>query len=528
MENQRKILLGSIFYILATGLISLAVIKFTTTIDALLQALAFSTVLIIFTTRVILPKVRSVSPHLTYFVEFIPLSLFVYLLVFSTGGLSSPFLVLTHLFAIAMAFLITPSVSVSYVAITVGLVIFNARTDPSAQALISESPFAVGLYILAYLAVLPFSNYIAKIYQQQGQWAQKLSQMLTTSKKQEANLLRNITDASLVISPSFVISFANDAAAEQTGFSRRELLGKKMPDVFKFKDSLGGNLSYDKLPFTSAVKTKGEFSLNGIQIAKKSGGFWRANLKVSPIIDHEGQVIALLLVIKDFSQKDLTLGSYYDKVAQKLTQESQGKIAAIARDLLLLLSLDAGVEGLSQFINFSQIVEDEVYGLQKTNFKNAQKIIIGKNSQETLEPRGKIISPQKHGNIQMVYILGNQNLLKVAVTYLLKTALSLAPKESIVVVNLSPQTDLVKLDILVDSQFPQEKLDLLFQKFFGEFIAIGDFKNLTGLEVAICQEIFEKHGGDLKIMQTADGILFSATLIRHEAAGQTIGIETKT
>ena len=236
----------------------------------------------------------------------------------------------------------------------------------------------------------------------------------------------------------------------------------------------------------------------------------------------------MLLVIKNFSQKDLTLGSYYDKVAQKLTQESQGKIAAIARDLLLLLSLNAGVEGLSQFLNFTQIVEDEVYGLQKTNFKNAPTIIIGKNSQETLEPRGKIISPQKHGNIQTVYILGNQNLLKVAVTYLLKTALSLAPKESTVVVNLSPQTDLVKLDILVDSQFPQEKLDLLFQKFFNEFIAIDNFKNLTGLEVAICQEVFEKHGGDLKIKQTENGILFSATLIRHEAADQTIGLETKT
>src|SRR3990170_804093 len=209
--------MGSILYILATGLISLAVVKFTTTIDALLQALAFSTVLIIFTTRVILPKIRIISPHLTYFVEFIPLSLFVYLLVFSTGGLSSPFLVLTHLFAIAMAFLIAPSVSVSYVLITAALVIFNVRTDPSAQALISESPFAVGLYILAYVAILPFSQYIARLYQQQGQWAQKLSQMLTTSKKQEANLLRNITDASLVVSPGLIIFFVNDVGVEKTG-----------------------------------------------------------------------------------------------------------------------------------------------------------------------------------------------------------------------------------------------------------------------------------------------------------------------
>ena len=514
-------LLGSIAYILATGLVSLLVVSFTTTIDALLQALAFSIVLIIFTTRVILPRIHSYSAKLTYFVEFIPLSLFVYLLVFSTGGLSSPFLVLTHLFAIAMAFLIAPSVSVSYVLITAALVIFNVRTDPSAQALISDSPFAVGLYILAYLAVLPFSQYIARVYQQQGQWAQKLSQMLTTSKKQEANLLRNITDCALVISPGLIISFVNDVAVEKTGFSRRSLLGKKMPDVFRFKDSLGGNLAYDKLPFESIVKTKSEFSLNGIQIAKKSGGYWRVNLKVSPIINYEGQVIALLLVIKNFSQKDITLGSYYDKVAQKLQQESQNKIAAVARDLLLLLSLESGVEGISQFINFSDIVENEVYNLQRTKFKKDVTIEIGQNSQQTLEPRGKIISPQKHASIQTVYILGNQNLLKVAVTYLLKIALSLCLKGSSLTLDISPAADVVKLDILSNSQMPQEKVDLLFQKFFNEFLNLGELSNFTGLEITITQEIFEKHGGDLKIKQTEKGLLFSATLIRHEAAGQT-------
>ena len=528
MENQKKILLGSIVYILATGLISLAVVKFTTTIDALLQALAFSTVLIIFTTRVILPKIRSISPHLTYFVEFIPLSLFVYLLVFSTGGLSSPFLVLTHLFAIAMAFLITPSVSVSYVLITVGLVIFNIRTDLSAQSLVSESPFAVGLYIMAYLAVLPFSQYIARVYQQQGQWAQKLSQLLTTSKKQEANFLRNITDAAFVISPSFIISFANDAACEKTNFSRRELLGKKIPDVFRFKNSLGGNLAYDQLPFESIVKTKSEFSLNGIQIAKKNSGFWRVNLKVSPIIDYEGEVIALLLVIKDFSQKNITLGSYYDKVAQKLQQETQTKITATARDLLLLLSLESGIEGISQFINFSDIVENEVYNLQKANFRKDVTIEIGKNSQEILKPKGKIISPQKHGTVQAAYILGNQNLLKVAVAYILKIALSLALKENTLALEISPAADVVKLDILSTSQMPQEKLDLLFQKFFNEFLNLGELADFTGLEIVISQEIFEKHGGELKIKQTGDGVLFSATLIRHEAPSPTITTETKT
>ena len=395
MKSPNIILAGSAFLFIASAILSLTIINLTSTIDSLLQFLALAIVLIIFTTRVILPRFQNITHEAAYFIEFAPLSLFVYLLVFSTGGLASPFLILTHLFAIGMAFLITPKVSVAYVLITVAFIIFNAGTDQSAQALVSESPFAVTLYILAYLAVLPFSQYIAKIYQEQGQWAQKLSQMLTTSKKQEASLLRNITDAALVVSPAFIISFANDPACEKTGFSKRELLGKKVSEILKFKDNLGKNLTFDKLPFASIVKTKSEFSLNELQIAKKDNTWWRVNLKASPLIDHEGTVIGLLLVIKDFSQKDLTLGSYYDKIAQKFTQENQTKISAIARDLLLLLSLESGIEGLTQFLNFSQIVEAEIYNLRNSSFRGDVNIKPSGAKEETLAPRGKIISPHK-------------------------------------------------------------------------------------------------------------------------------------
>ena len=251
-------------------------------------------------------------------------------------------------------------------------------------------------------------------------------------------------------------------------------------------------------------------------------------MKISPIIDHEGMVIGLLLIIKDFSQKDLSLGSYYDKVAQKFAAENQAKITAVARDLLLLLSLETGIEGLSQFLNFSQIVENEAYNLQKTNFRKDISVSFGKNTQETLGPKGKIISPQKHTMVQTVFILGSQNLLKVAVAYVLKTALSLSEKGSTVTLDIVPSADVVKLDILTISQLPQEKVDLLFQKFFNEFLNLGELATFTGLEIAIAREIFEKHGGDLKIQQTEEGLLFSATLIRHEATGRIIGAETKT
>ena len=109
----------------------------------------------------------------------------------------------------------------------------------------------------------------------------------------------------------------------------------------------------------------------------------------------------------------------------------------------------------------------------------------------------------------------------------MKTAFSLAEKGSWVTLGISPDADVVRLDILTNCKLPQEKVDLLFHKFFNEFLNLGELADFTGLEIAIAREIFEKHGGDLKIRQTEEGLQFSATLIRHEAPGQTTGLDSK-
>jgi K+-sensing histidine kinase KdpD len=53
-------------------------------------------------------------------------------------------------------------------------------------------------------------------------------------------------------------------------------------------------------------------------------------------------------------------------------------------------------------------------------------------------------------------------------------------------------------------------------KFFNNYLDIADTSDASGLEVAIAREILEKHGGSLKIEETEKGILFTATLVRHE------------
>src|SRR4030042_3960228 len=519
MKNKNIIFWGSIAYFIINGTISHLAISLTTSIDSLLQFLALTIVLVIFTTRVILPRFQKQSPQIAYFIEFAPLSLFVYLLVFSTGGLASSFLILTHLFAIGMAFLITPKVSITYVLITVFFIIFNIRSDISAQALLQESPFAVVLYILAYLVVLPFSQYIVKTYQQKEEWVTELSQMLATSKKEEERLLKNIEDPVVIISKDLTISFVNKATEKKLKFGQSELIGKKFEEVFRLKDHAGANIQFQQLPVSIVFTTKNETRADKIQISDKNGDFMRVNFRILPVIDHSSDVLGAIIIIKDYSQKDQRQESSYKKVSQKIINEqSLAKLKYLAGDLLLIINLESeATTGASSFINISSIVENKMY--QLTDEAKRKKVVISCPSPavEITPPKRKVLAPEKRCAFPIVYILANEDLLEIAIRKLLKIALVLSQSESEMKVDMKAETGIVKILIsFSNAKISNEDLKLLLVKFFNNYLDIADTSDASGLEVAIAREILEKHGGSLKIEETEKGILFTATLVRHE------------
>lgn len=515
---MEKLTLLATFVFTLAGLFSLFLIRTEISLQTLLQVIAAVILLVVLITRFVFKKIAAKNKTQALLVESLAISLFIYVLVFSTGSLTSPFLALTHLYAIGVAFLISWQITVSFVFITVAFLILSIRFDPSVSAQLVESQFTLILYFLAYLAILPFTNFLAKIYRQKEAWVEELSQMLTTSKKHQETLLKNIEDAVVVISNDFVISFVNEAFQNKTGFSQNDLIGKKFFEVFTIKDDSGSTLESEKLPFAAVTATKNEVKVDKLQISTKGANFLRINLKILPVIDHTGQVLGLMVIIKDLDEKESASTSHLEKVQEKLLAMPPDKLKETARDLLLALELESGtVEGLSSFINISDTVEKEMQNLGKLAREKGINLTCPSPATDTVLPKGKIIISEKHCTFPAVYVLANEKLLTAAIHRLLKVAIYLAQTQDEVHADVQTTTDVVKFELLVgNKKITQEQINLLANKFFNEDLKIANLENCTGLEIVIAKEIFEKHGGVLRIVKNPKGVLISATLIRPE------------
>ena len=291
MVNNKILLPASLAIFAASAMSALLTIDKAESLQVILQVLAVTALLIILVTRFIFPKFAAKSPAVAYFVQFVPIALFVYLLVFSTGGLASPFLALTHLFAIGMGFLISPAVSMIYVAVTVAFVIAGIYLDPTATGALFESPFAVFLYILAYGAILPFTQYVAGIYQQKVRSAEELAQLLEAIKNQEQSLLKNMDEAVIALTVDLEITYANEAANKFLGYSPKEMLGKKFQELFKLRDRGGNDLTLEKI----------NLSEGAVQILDKSGNFKNVNLKILPI-SQAHKIAGIMILISEVKQ----------------------------------------------------------------------------------------------------------------------------------------------------------------------------------------------------------------------------------
>lgn len=519
MKSTKVILFGSVLAFLAGGIASLLVVNYTESIESLLQFLAVTILLIVVVTRFIIPKLQQKTPSLVYFLQFAPLSMFVYLLVFSTGGLASPFLVLTHLFAIGMAFLISPNVSMAYVAITVSFIVFNIKTDLSAQELLKESPFAVFLYIMAYGAILPFSQYIAKIYKQKETWVNELSQMLVTSKKQEENLLKNIEDAVLVLTKELEISFINKAVTEKLGYGEKDLLNHKFSEVFRIKDDNGNNVEIEKkIPFSVVVNTKFEAKVDKLQISTKDNQFLRTNLKILPVIDHTGEVLGLMVIVKEYSQLESEVSENFDSTERGLLAKTQEALITFAADSLLMIRLESEISvGLSSFINLSEIVENVMFSLEANAGNKKISLKCPSPADNKVLPKGKVILPNKKCSFPVIFVLASQYLLEKAIERLSRIAIALCDEGKEVNFEVKLETDVVKVEIKAPTHdIPADKVNFLFTKFFNQSLPVKNKNDITGLEVVIASLIFEKHAGRLKAEVAGNEITFVGSLPRPE------------
>lgn len=516
-------------YFLVLGILAIYILESAISLQTIMGTFIFLMILVIIASRIIFSQ--KLTKNALGKIGLLPIAFFIYLLVLSTGGLSSQFIILTHFFSIALAFLFSPQISTSYVGATLALLLFIITQKPHQQFL-ADSPFVISLYFIAYIALIPFAYIIAREYKVKEEWAKILEEQIATSKAQEEDLLKNITDSIIVLNTKLEIAYTNKATIDILGFGN-EIIGKDLFKVFSFRDKEGRALQPYSLPLAQTLDSRAQFTLEDIQIQNKQKQFVRFDIKILPIIQQTGP-LGLMLVLRNRSlqeqaaQKKQTTAllslarflSFLNDQKRKL-EILQGKtpqrgevnyilkenamLENIASDFIYVLRLESGEIGaLSSLIDLGQLTEDLLLDLKsQAKQKNLTLLRLTPQKQTPLvQPKGNLRLVREKETFPKVYIIGNIVWLKDGLMRIFELIflLSQTGKEVGVQVDREEGQGVIRIFAPIYTFWGASSslMPELFEKFYGKLRDWPELAGSTGLEGYIAKSLIERMGGSLR------------------------------
>jgi len=526
--------------VLLTGLIALSLLRTGISLQALMQIIASLTLVIIVSTRLFFPKIRArFGPKVAYIIEGIPALVFVYLLILATGGIVSPFLVLTHFLALAIAFLLSPQLAVEFIFATIFLLGTHVYFDTLAQKQLAQNLFVVILYFIAYLALVPISYAVAKEYKFKEEWANLLEKQIATSKTQEEQLLKNIQEAIILINNNFDILYTNQTAQDLFKIGANAI-NQNFYKIFQIKDKDGRNLFAYSLPFEQTFKSKLPQIVKDIQISGKDQKFTKIDLKIIPAITPQGPLGLVLIIIdktskylqeqKEQSTANAALERFLfflenqKKVLDKFTQKStynldilsllkqNEELSHLAQDFIYTLRLESGEVGaLSSLFDVGKTLE-AIYQDQLWKAKELGLTLTAPQEKKELpiQPRGNLKIKVEKRIFPKFFILGNESWVQDSINRILELCYLTSEKGLTIPILLIKESDLVKINIYCEKPTISPKdSHFLFEKFYANLTNLPGLSQTSGLEGFITQNLLSRMGASIKIEAVKDSPGFS-------------------
>ena len=155
---------ASFVYFLILGLGAILILHKAISLTTIMQIFSILAILIIASSKFVLPHIKNPAKTIVIFVALAPAVFLINLLILTTNLIFSPFIILTHFFAIGPAFLISPQIAVTYIASTLIILVIQLATSQALVPLVSNSPLLALLYLISYAGLVPFLFILAKQY----------------------------------------------------------------------------------------------------------------------------------------------------------------------------------------------------------------------------------------------------------------------------------------------------------------------------------------------------------------------------
>ena len=342
-----------------------------------------------------------------------------------------------------------------------------------------------------------------------------------------------VSDHVVITNPEGVITYANKAATKITGYSLEEMVGKK-PSLWggqmpkEFYEKFWRTIKSDKKPFWSELTNK-----------RKGGELYEAELRVSPILDENGNLLFFVGIERDISKvkavdkmktEFISLASHQLRTplsavkwfGEMLIDGDAGKLTKMQEKYVMKIneSNEREIQLVNALLNVSRIESGKiVVSAKPTDFRKMVEGILG-DMKVNITGENKILQYTVDKNVPEMMI--DVELIKHVYSNLLTNALKYTNEGG----KISVRVYLKGRNVITEVKdngigIPKEEQLRITEKFFRGSNALKKETEGSGLGLYLTKTIVESSGGKMWFESTeGKGSTFKFSLpiraIRHK------------
>lgn len=320
-------------------------------------------ILLLIIYRTSLPSWRRIIDSVNNWIMLATGTIFIQLIILSSGGIKSPFLIFIHLFMIGISLIFSFSVSLLFMLASCIIIAVDISSQQNLLLFILNDPYATILQISSLIPIIPVSYIISQHYH----FKDKLSKILHSQVIRDETIFANIEELIIITDTKLRILSVNDAVEKTIQKSDSEMIGQPIFEILLIKDNQGKLVNKETfLPNDKACpkNVSDEFVLINSRLPQR-----KIHLLMQSIKDTENNINQISFIISSRSQKDqqnnslsITLNkakAKYDAISEKVKQELLNNSLTGVRMEIILLGK----------------IQNDIYALQtlKENLKNNDK-----------------------------------------------------------------------------------------------------------------------------------------------------------
>lgn len=282
-------------------------------------------------------------------------TIFIQLIVLSSGGLKSPFFIFIHLFMIITSLIFSFSVSLFFLLASCIIIALDISFRQNLLMFILNDPYTVILQISSLITIIPVSYIVTQHYH----FKNKLSGILHAQVISNEAILENIEELIIITDTKLQILSVNDAVEKAIQKSDSEIIGRPIFQTLLIKDNYGKLVNKETFLAKNKTHKKNiseEFFLINSRLATR-----RIHILMQPVKDPENNINQFNFIISNASQKEQKTNPLFTTLDKAKT-----KYDAISEKVKQVLTDNSLTDVRMQIILLEKI-QNDMYVLQTLN-----------------------------------------------------------------------------------------------------------------------------------------------------------------